>query len=155
MHKLQMYENLMDMLEREVKEIAQQDSLNTQSLDELKKLMSAKHYVTECIKEEKGEGMSFRGSYDGMSRRSFDGSSYRDSYEGSYARRGRDGDGDGRYSEDNFRYSQDRGRSYDDSYGYSRDGAKKDMLTKLERMIDEPIGENERLAIMDCIKKIK
>ena len=57
MHNLQMYEGLRDMLEKEIKEIEKQGNLNAQSLDELKKLMATKHYVSECIKEEEG-GMS-------------------------------------------------------------------------------------------------
>lgn len=92
------------------------------------------------------EGMSSRDS----SRRSYENSnrSY-DSYEGnSNARRGRDGDSDGRYSEGSYRNSQ---RSYE----YSRDGATKAMKRKLEEMLDEPVSENTRLAIMDCLEKIK
>lgn len=147
MHKLQMYENLKDMLEMEVKEIEKQGSLTTQSLDTLYKLMMALKGTYKAIECEQGEdGMSGR-SYRNSSRQSRDsyGRSY-DSYEGnSGARRGRDGDGDGRYSE----------RSYDGSYGYSRDAAKQAMLKKLEMLMDEPVGENERLAIMDCINKIK
>ena len=38
MHKLQMYENLMDMLEREVKEISNKGNLDPQSLDILYKI---------------------------------------------------------------------------------------------------------------------
>lgn len=94
------------------------------------------------------EGMSSRDS----SRRSYENSnrSY-DSYEGnSNARRGRDGDGDGRYSEGSYRNS--RG-SYG-SYEYSRDGATKAMKRKLEEMLEEPVNENTRIAIMDCLKKL-
>ena len=146
MHNLQMYEGLRDMLEKEIKEIEKQGNLNAQSLDELKKLMATKHYVSECIKEEEG-GMSSYGNSNRQSR-----ASYRGSYEDmSGARRGRDGDGDGRYSEEGY----SRGRSYESSYRNSRDGAKQAMLQKLEMMMDEPIGENERLAIMDCINKIR
>lgn len=140
MHNIQMYENLKDMLEKEVKEISRQGELNTQSLDALYKLMTSIKVADKCIDRE--SGMSFN-SYDGRSNEG-------NSYGGSYARRGRDGDGDGRYSED---YS--RGRSYESSYRNSRDGAKQAMLQKLEMMMDEPIGENERLAIMDCINKIR
>lgn len=92
------------------------------------------------------EGMM--GGMSNNSRRSYESSerSY-DSYEGnSNARRGRDGDSDGRYSE----YSN---RSYG-SYRYSRDGATKAMKKKLEEMLEEPVSENVRLAIMDCMNKI-
>lgn len=136
MHNIQMYENLKDMLEKEVKEISRQGELNTQSLDALYKLMTAIKVADKCIDRE--SGMSFN-SYEGRSNEGR-------SYGGSYARRGRDGDGDGRYSEDSYRSGR--------SYGY-RDGAKEAMIGKLEKLMDEPVSETDRLAIMDCINKIK
>lgn len=171
MHKLQMYENLRDMLEREVKDIEKKGDLDAQSLDHLYKLMAAIKNTDKCIAMEKGEegnNMSYTNrSYDGMSnrmmpdRRSYDGMSNDTgmSNDGmSNARRGRDGDGDGRYNEsrDNFRNSQDRGReSYENAYGYSRDASKKKMVQKLETLMDDTMSEHERQAIMDCINKIK
>lgn len=192
MHKLQMYENLRDMLEREVKAIEKQGDLDAQSLDHLFKLMTSIKNTDKCIAYEKGEeggmsngmggmsnnsyGYSNRGnsygnnSYDGMSNNMSNDYSNRMpymSYDNSYGqggsydgmsndgRRGRDGDSDGRYSEDNFRYSQDRGQSYESSYGYSRDASKKKMVQKLETLMDDTMSEKERQAIMDCISKIK
>lgn len=191
MHKLQMYENLRDMLEREVKDIEKKGDMTEQDLDNIFKLMTTIKNTDKCIDKEKGEegGMSNnsygnRMSYDGRSNmmpypmsmdgRSYDGRSYdmsndRQSYDGrsyngmsndgmSNARRGRDGDNDGRYNEsrDNFRNSQDRGgNSYENSYGYSRDTTKKKMIQKLETLMDDTMSEHERQAIMDCINKIK
>lgn len=151
MHKMQMYENLMDMLEREVKEVESKGELNQQSLDNLYKVLMSIKAADKRMETLGGQGMSqdgYRGNSNRMSYNSYD-----RSYDNSYARRGRDGDGDGRYSEDNFRDSSYRGRSYE-SYN-SRDGAKQAMVQKLERLMDEPVSENDRLAIMDCINKIK
>lgn len=144
MHKLQMYENLMDMLEREVKEIANKGDLDPQSLDILYKVMMSIKAADKHMETLGGQGMSQdsygRGSYESRnSSRSYD----------SYARRGRDGDGDGRYSEDSYR--QSRGRSYD----YSRDAATDAMRRQLEGMMNEPVSEDVRLALMDCLNKIK
>lgn len=177
MHKIQMYENLRDMLEREVKDIEKKGDLDVQSLDNLYKLMAAIKNTDKCIDYMKAEeggmsnGMSnaYRRSYDGMSNRmmpewSYDGMSNDGmsndgmSNDGmSNARRGRDGDSDGRYNEsrDNFRNSQNRGQSYENSYGYSRDASKKKMVQKLETLMDDTMSEHERQAIMDCINKIK
>lgn len=61
MHKLQMYEDLRDMLEREVKEIEKKGDLDVQGLDNLYKLMTALKVTDRCIEREKGEqngGMS-------------------------------------------------------------------------------------------------
>lgn len=132
-----MYEELKEMLNKELKEVVRKGELSAGSLDVIDKL-------THSLKSLKAlEGGS---SYDSYGR---------GSYEGSYARRGRDGDGDGRYSEDSFRYSQDRGRSSYGSYGYSRDAATDAMKQKLRTMMEEPISEDARLALMDCLNKIK
>ena len=164
MHKLQMYENLRDMLEREVKDIEKKGDLDVQSLDNLYKIMAALKNTDKCIDRVKGEeeGMSYdnRMSYNNMSNdysRAMPHMSYDMSNDGmSNARRGRDGDGDGRYSEDNFRDSSYRGgNSYENSYGYSRDATKKKMVQKLETLMDDTMSESERQAIMDCINKIK
>lgn len=169
MHKLTMYENLRDMLDKEVTEIEKKGTLDATSLDHLYKLMSTIKYTDKCIDREKDGEMSFDNrsygygrSYDGTSNRNrmmpWGYRSYDDSYDMgmSNARRGRDGDGDGRYSEDNFRNRSYRGReSYDGSYGYSRDNAKKKMVEKLTTLMDDTMSESERNAIMDCIDKIK
>ena len=156
MHKMNMFENLRDMLEREVQEIQKEGNLDTQKLDNLYKLMSALKHTNQCIEEESMEGASYdnRGMRYGMSNNysrmmpySMDNMSY--------ARR--DGDGDGRYNEsrDNFRNRSYRGQSYGGSYEYSRDNSKRNMVQKLETLMDDTMSEYDRNAIMDCIDKIK
>jgi hypothetical protein len=81
----------------------------------------------------------------GSSRRS-----YENSYN-SYARMGRDGDGDGRYSEDNFRYSPNRGGSYN----YSGMNSRHSMVDTLEQMAQAAVDEHERRVLMDCMIKLK
>lgn len=130
------YEELKEMLKKELKDIIKQGELSAGSLDVVDKLTHSLKSVETIIAM---EGSSHRSSYYGGSYNSY----------GSY---GRDGDGDGRYSE--ARYSYDRG-SYDNSYRYSRDGAKDSMVKKLMKMADEPMSESDRLAIMNCIDKIK
>lgn len=139
MHKTQMYENLRDMLEREVKEVEKKTDLDPTSLDHIYKLTCAIKNVDKIMDRESGEmgGMSngySRNSY-GMMPRSY-GMDY------------------GRYSGNNFRYSEDRGRNSYESYnGYSRDSAKDSMVNKLMQMADNS-NEHDRMAIMDCIDKI-
>lgn len=122
------------------------------------------------------DGMSNRGSYDGMSNRgSYNQGSYRGSYDGrsmdgqsrDYSmdgnsmdgRRGRDGDSDGRYSEEgSYRRGRDaRGRyTSNDSYdGYSRHTEKERMIEKLRTMADSTGTEKERMAIMRCIDQLE
>lgn len=132
MHKIQMYENLRDMLEREVKEIEKKNDLDPQSLENIYKLTCTIKNVDKIIAMDEGEMP--KSSY-GMSMARMD---------------------NGRYSEDNFRYSPNRGRnSYENYYGYSRNTAKESMVNRLMQMADSSMNENDRMAIMDCIDKIK
>lgn len=156
MHKMNMFENLRDMLEREVQEIQKEGNLDTQKLDNLYKLMSALKHTNQCIEEESMEGASYdnRGMRYGMSNNYSRMMPY-SMDDMSYARR--DGDGDGRYNEsrDNFRNRSHRGQSYGGSYEYSRDNSKRKMVQKLETLMDDTMSEYDRNAIMDCIDKIK
>lgn len=164
MHKTQMYENLRDMLEREVQEIQREGNLDTQKLDNLYKLMSALKDTNECLEEESMEGASYESRARGGRGRSRDGRSndysmmmpYMDemSYGGSYGSRDR-GSYDSYESRERSRNRSNRGGSYDGSYGYSRDNSKKKMIQKLETLMDDTMSESERNAIMDCIDKIK
>ncbi len=142
MHKKQMYENLRDMLEREVKEVEKKNDLDPQSLENIYKLTCAIKNVDKIMdREEEGE----------MSKNSY---GYRPSYGMHYGMTRRDNEG--RYSEDNFRYSPNRGwNSYENHYGYSRDSAKDSMVNRLMQMADGTGNEHDRMAIMDCIDRIK
>ena len=80
-------------------------------------------------------------------------------YGTSYARRNRDSIG--RYSREGG-MSYDGGSSYDDGRGgthkdrgYSRDGAKADMIEKAEDMMRMAGTERERQAIHEFIKKLE
>ena len=82
-HKIQMYENLRDVLEREVKEIERKNDITKESLDNLYKLTATLKYVDQCIKKEEekeGGGSNMDGGYSnardgrgGYSRNSYDG----------------------------------------------------------------------------------
>lgn len=80
-HKIQMYENLRDMLEREVGEIERKRDLDKESLDNLFKLTASLKVVDKCIDREEMEEMKKSGmSMDaGMSGR-YSGNSYGYSY---------------------------------------------------------------------------
>ena len=128
MHKLQMYENLRDMLEREVQEIQKEGNLDTQKLDNLYKLMSAMKHTNECIEEESMEGASYEGR--GRSRGSYERS------RGSYGRGGS--------------YERGRGgRSNDYMMPYSMDVEEAEALTKGAEVLTEveaPMKEAEAEA---------
>lgn len=76
---------------------------------------------------------------------------------GSYARRGRDGDGDGRYSEDgSYRRGRDAMGRYTsrDSYdGYSRH-SKEEMVDHLKEMMRNARSDEEREAYRKTIEQL-
>lgn len=124
-------------------------------LDNVYKAVKTMNYI-ETIKAMKEygdsrDGQSYRGSYN-----SYDGMSNRGSYEGN----SRD-EMSNRYSEDNsYRRGRDamgRFTSRDGSSrdGYSRHEEREQMISKLERMMQNATSENERQTIMECIRKIE
>lgn len=121
MHKL---ENLRDTLCEELEKLAKKEEINMSDLDMIDKLSHSIKNLDKILHE---------GSY---------GYSYN-----SYARRGRDGDNDGRYNEGRSR----DGYSNRDSYAnYSRE-----MSDKLRRMMNETSSDRERDVIMRCISKLE
>ena len=179
-HKVQMYENLLDMLDREIGIIEKKGELDEKSLDNLFKLTTSVKAVEKRIEKEeekeqgKSEGRSnargrrsrdmYDESMDGMSTRPmwmYDGEFSRESGEsydgyGQSNRRGRSNESresrERGGSRDNFRSYQSR-RSYD--RGYTRDNAKRRMVERLSMMLDDTTDEQDRMAIEDCINKIE
>ena len=101
------------------------------------------------------EGQSMTGNSMGM--QSMDGQSM-----DSYGRRGRDGDGDGRYSERRGRDAMGRYTSRDsygrgESYerGYSGHSERQYMIDRLEDMADDARTDRERQIIEKCIAKLE
>ena len=148
MHMMKTYETLCTKLEREVAEIAEKE-LKREDVEDLHHILKNLCLLNQLKDEERmyEDGASNGYSYGRM----------RLPYMGtvSYGQWGRDGDGDGRYSEgmnarDNFRNS-----SYN-SYtnGYSRDEANRKMIRKLETLKDDTMSERERMAIDNCIADI-
>lgn len=158
-----MYEDLRDMLKQELNAIVKKGELTKEILDNLHKLIASLEKTERLVKEEQGgssygysQGYSQRYYRDGSSH-DYSGNSYNGSYDNSYdyahGRRGRDGDGDGRYSEDysGRRYSRD---------GYSRDGysghdEKQHMVEKLKKMASEVSDQQTKMMIHDCIRGIE
>ena len=112
--------DLCDMLDDELKDVVRNGDVSPTELDRVYK-------AVDIIKDIKTIEAMEDYSYDNYSRdNSYAGDNM--SYNMSRARRGRDGDGDGRYSEASYR----RGRRYSRD-GYSGDD-KSDMLNKIEQM---------------------
>ena len=124
MHKM---EKLRDNLCEELEKVARKDEISTSDLEVIDKLAHSIKNIDKIMNEGSYE---YSGEYSRRENRSYN----------SYARKGRDGDNDGRYNES-------RGRSYE----YSRDR----MTDKLRRMMNETSNDRERDAIMRCISQLE
>lgn len=128
--------DMCEMLDDELKEIVKKGDISPTELDRAYKAVDIiKDIKTiEAMEDYSYDDYSRRNSYDG------DNMSYNMSRDMSNARRGRDGDGDGRYSEDASYRRGGRGRySREGSYnsyeqGYSGHDDKQQMLQKIEQM---------------------
>lgn len=171
---------LNEILEEELKKIAKKGDITPTELESTYKAVDImKDIETICAMRKADEesemgysrnrgysyensmGMPYYHAYNSM-----DGS-YDGSYEGgsnrgmSNARGGRDGDGDGRYSEN---YSERRGRDAMGRYT-SRDGGsyargdysrtdKREMMDKLQKMMNETNDPNVRKSIMQMMNEM-
>ena len=152
-----MYEDLCEMLESELNTITKKGELTKESLELIDKLTHAIKSVTTIKAMEEADKWGGENSYRGYSRgyanNSYGANSY-NSYDGGMSnaysrdysrdnsydgRRGRDGDGDGRYSE----------------RGYSRANEKEHMMMKLEKMMDDTINPQERQTIQKVMQQLQ
>ena len=128
-------EDLCYELEDMLEPIVKKGDISPTELDNVKDAVKSIYYI-KTIEAMEDYGNSYDGSYaDGRTTRYS-----RMSYDGRMDR-----DNDGRYSERRYSYRR----------GYSRDGEKEEMISKLERMMDEANSEAERQTIRDCLRRIE
>lgn len=147
---------IQDILEDELKKICKKEEISSTDLDNIYKMVDIVKDVTTVDAMHKAE-------QDGWSRdyaRDYSRGYSEDYAYGSYARRGRDGDSDGRYSEDNsYRRGRDamgRYTSRDSSYenGYSRHG-KEEMIDHLKEMMRNARTEEERESYRKAVEQMQ
>ena len=155
-----MYEDLCEMLEGELNTLTKKGEITKESLELIDKLTHAIKSIStikameEAKEWEKGGSYGQGSSYGRYNPRMSRNSSYDDGYsrayyndgdmshDGSYAgRRGRDGDGDGRYSEE-YR-------------GYSRHDEKEAMMHKMQQMMNEAVDPKEKQMIQKYMQKMQ
>lgn len=128
--------DLCENLKDEIKELNKKGDISPTELERAYKAVDIIKDI-KTIEAMEEAGNSYDSSYDYSRRYYRDGGSY-NSYEGgmSNARRGRDGDGDGRYSEDgSYRRGRDSmGRYASREGGYSGHEEKEQMMRQIEDM---------------------
>jgi len=125
--------DLCENLQDQIKELNKKGDISPTELERAYKAVDIIKDI-KTIEAMEEAGSSYDMSYDDYSRRY-----YRDggnSYENSNARRGRDGDGDGRYSEEgSYRRGRDAmGRYTSRDGGYSGHEDKEQMMRQIEEM---------------------
>jgi len=131
--------DLCETLKDEIKELNKKGDISPTELERAYKAVDIIKDIKTIEAMEEAGGSYDGGSYDDYSRRYYrDGGSSYNSYDGgnSNARRGRDGDGDGRYSEDSsYRRGRDAmGRYTSRDEGYSGHEEKEQMMRQIEEM---------------------
>lgn len=147
--------DIQDMLEDELKKISKKDEISSTDLDNIYKMVDIVKDVTTVEAMHKAEQEGYSRDYARDYSRGYS-EDYADAY-GSYARRGRDGDGDGRYSEDSsYRRGRDAMGRYTsrDSYdGYSRH-SKEEMVDHLKEMMRNARSDEERETYRKTIEQL-
>ena len=148
-------EDLSYVLEDMIEPIAKKQDISPTELDNVYKAVKTMNYI-ETIKAMKEYGNSNEGSY-------ARGNSYRgsyNSYEGGNSNRGSynsyEGNSrDGYSGENSYRRGRDAMGRFTSRDGYSRAEDKQQMISKLEKMMQNASSENERQAIMECIRSME
>lgn len=152
--------DIQDMLEDELKAMSKKEEISSTDLDNIYKMVDVVKDITtvEAMKKAEQEGYSRDYARDYSRGYSEDYAnaygSYRNSYGNSYdGRQGRDGDSDGRYSEDSsYRRGRDSMGRYTRDGGYSRhDGA----IERMEEMMRNARNDDEREVYRKAIEQMK
>lgn len=134
-------EELKELLEKEVEKITRKGEISIAEVEAMYKVVDIIKDIGEIEEMEGGEDEEY--SNRSYARR---GNSGRRSYGGGSYRRSRDMSG--RY------VSRDDG-SYRSYRGYSMEGARDEMMSRLEEAMNSATNERERQAIMQCMDKLE
>lgn len=137
--------DIQDILEDELKKISKKEEITTMDLDNIYKMVDVVKDITtvEAMHKAEQEGYSRDYARDYSRGYSEDYANAYGSYRSYDGRRGRDGDNDGRYSEDG---------SY--RRGYSRHG-KEEMIEHLQSMMRNARSEEEKETYRRAIEQMQ
>lgn len=150
---------IQNMMEDELESLAKKDDLTSMDLDNMFKMIDIVKDITtvDAMYRAEKEGYSRDYARDYSRGYSEDYANAYGSYRTSYdSRRGRDGDGDGRYSEDSsYRRGRDSmGRYTSRDGGYSGHG-KDEMIEHLEDMMRNARTEEERESYRKTLEHMR
>ena len=130
-----------EKLSRELVQYTQKRDISNENLDTIYKTVKSIYYLTTLSAMDEY-------SKDSSMRRNTSMDDYMSGYSRGYseARRGRDGDSDGRYNESaSYGYQ---------SFGYSGHDSKEHLISKMREMMQD-LQPNDKQAVMECINRIQ
>jgi len=150
---------IQDILEDELKTIAKKDDITSMDLENIYKMVDIVKDITTVDAMHKAESEGYFRDYARDYSRGYSEDyanaygSYRTSYDG---RRGRDGDSDGRYSEDSaYRRGRDSmGRYTSRDGGYSQHG-RDEMIEQMEELMRNARTDEEREAYRKTLEHMR
>lgn len=133
-----------EKLVRELVPYVQMKDISSANLDTIYKTVKTIYYLTTMEAMDDYSQDSYR-----RMETSRDMGSYMSGYNRGYseARRGRDGDGDGRYNEA-------ASYGYNTDYGYSGHDPKEHMIMEMQKMMQK-LDPRDQQVVQDCISRIK
>lgn len=149
--------DIQDMLEDELKKISKKEDITAMDLENIYKMVDIVKDITtvDAMHKAEQEGYSRDYARDYSRGYSEDYSNAYGSYRSYDGRRGRDGDSDGRYSEDSsYRRGRDAMGRYTSRDGYSGH-TKDDMVEHLQEMMHNARNEEERESYRKAIEQLK
>lgn len=158
--------DIKDMLEDELKKISKKEDITAMDLENIYKMVDIVKDIStvDAMKKAEEQGYSRDYARDYSRGYSEDYSNAYGSYRSYDGRRGRDGDGDGRYSEDgSYRRGRDamgRYTSRDGSYRGSYEGGysghdKEEIIDRLKEMMRNARSEEERESYRKTIEQMQ
>lgn len=165
---MKVLDEIKDMLEDELKRISKKEDITAMDLENIYKMVDIVKDVStiDAMEKAKQEGYSYANDYSRGYSEDY-GNAY-DSYRSYDGRRGRDGDSDGRYSEDgSYRRGRDamgrytsrdgsyRDGSYDGSYEGNSGHSKEQMIERLTEMMRNARNEEERESYHRALEQLK
>ena len=148
--------DIQDMLEDELKTISKKEDLTAMDLENIYKMVDIVKDITTVDAMHKAEKDGYSRDYARDYARG-----YSEDYSNAYGyrshdgRRGRDGDSDGRYSEDSsYRRGRDAMGRYTSRDGYSGHG-KDDMIDHLQELMHNARTDEERESYRKALEQLK
>ena len=138
---MRVYDNIKNLLYKEMDEIVQKDAVSQTDLENLYKMIDIVKDICEIAEKEEQMESGYSTRWNGMM-------PYDDRYYNIHSYRGGNGNQNG-YSSNNY------GSNNNGGMRYSRTDGRDHMINNLYAMMDQASSDAEKNAIQECINRLK